>query len=98
MKSKDQQLLEEAYEKMNVTSDDKEFSYYSGPEEDIMYIDDLNPAQLKRKMLQEDKRFKTVFVAYRKDAVNYGYPDVPSHAYYVFYTPQDFAHPALIPI
>jgi hypothetical protein len=96
MKSKDQQLLEEAYEKMNVTSDDKEFSYYSGPAEDIMFLADMDAPNLARKV-EEGKQFKTAFVAYKKDAVKYGgYPDVSGH-YYVFYSPQDFAHAALIP-
>jgi hypothetical protein len=96
MKSKDQQLLEEAYGKMNVTSDDKEFSYYSGPAEDIMFLADMDAPNLARKV-QEGKQFKTAFVAHKKDAVNYGYPDGSGHDYYIFYSPQDFAHAALIP-
>ena len=96
MKTKDQQLLEEAYEKTNVTSDDQEFSYYSGPAEDVMFLSDMDASNLARKV-EGGKRFKTAFVAYKKDAVNYGYPDVSGHDYYVFYSPQDFASAALIP-
>ena len=96
MKSKDQQLLEEAYEKMNVASDEQEFSYYSGPAEDVMFLKDLDAPNLRRKV-EEGKRFKTAFIASKKEAVNYGYPDVAGHDYYVFYSPQDFAHAALIP-
>jgi len=98
MKSKDQQLLEEAYRTIN-ESPEQEFSYYSGPVEDIIFLDDMvDGSNLKRKV-QEGKRFKTAYVANRKDAVNYGYPDEAGHDYYVFYTPQeDFARPALIPV
>jgi hypothetical protein len=97
MKSRDQILLEEAYGKTNTTTD-QEFSYYSGPREDIMFVDDLDSPNLKRKMLQEGKMFKTVHLAPRDEAVNYGYPDVKSHEFYVFYEPQDFTEPALIPV
>jgi hypothetical protein len=97
MKSKDQQLLEEAYTKINESSD-QEYSYYSGPAEDILFLDDMEDcSNLKRKM-EEGKTFKTVFVASKADAVNYGYPDEGGHEYYVFYTPQDFTHAALIPV
>lgn len=96
MKSKDQHLLEEAYKSVN-ENEEQNFSYYSGPAEDVMFLDDLNVDNLKRKVTQEGKHFKTVFIATRKDAVNYGYPDEPGHEFYVFYDQQDFVHPALIP-
>jgi len=97
MKSKDQQLLEEAYSKIN-EEENQNFSYYSGPSEDVMFLADLNVDELKRKVEQEGKQFKTAYVAYKKDAVNYGYPDEPGHEYYVFYDKQDFVQSALIPI
>jgi hypothetical protein len=98
MKSKDQQLLEEAYKAIN-ESPEQDFSYYSGPTEDIMFLDDMNDcSNLKRKM-EEGKSFKTAYVAKREDAANFGYPSEAGHDYYVFYTPQeDFARPALIPV
>ena len=99
MKSKDQQLLEEAYKKtiVNEEHSDQEFSYYSGPAEDVMFLDDMDPSNLKRKM-EEGKTFKTAYVAKREDAATFGYKPEPGHEYYVFYTPQDFTHPALIPV
>jgi hypothetical protein len=95
MKSQFDQLFTEAYEKLDVTSD-QEFSYYTGPERDIMFVDDIDVPNLKR-MMGEGKMFKTVYLANRENAVNYGYPDVSGNKYYVFYTPQDFTQPALIP-
>jgi hypothetical protein len=97
MKSKDQQLLEEAYTKIN-ESEEQNFSYYSGPSEDIVFLDDLDIDNLKRKVTQEGKHFKTAYVATREQAVNYGYPAEPGHEYYVFYDQQDFTAPALIPV
>jgi hypothetical protein len=97
MKTKDQQLLEEAYNSIN-ESPEQEFSYYSGPAEDIMFLDDLQDVSNLKRKVQEGNHFKTAFVALKKDAVNYGYPDESGHEYYIFYTPQDFAHPALIPV
>ena len=96
MKSRFDQLFNEAYEKLDVTSD-QEFSYYTGPERDIMFVDDIDVSNLKR-MMDEGKMFKTVYLARREDAVNYGYPNVSGIMYYVFYTAQDFAQPALIPL
>lgn len=97
MKSKDQILLEEAYKTIN-ESPEQNFSYYSGPAEDVMLIDNLDVPNLKRKMTQEGKMFKTVYIASREDAVNYNYPDEQGHDYYVFYEAQDFTKPALIPV
>jgi hypothetical protein len=97
MKLQFDQLFNEAYEKLDVTSD-REFRYYTGPERDIMFVDDMDVSNLKR-MMDEGKMFKTVYLARREDAVKKGdYPDVSGIMYYVFYTAQDFAQPALIPI
>jgi hypothetical protein len=96
MKSKDQQLLEEAYTKIN-EQEEQGFSYYSGPSEDVMFLEDLDVDNFKRKV-QEGQHFKTAYVAHKADAVNYGYPDEGAHEFYVFYDKQDFAHPALIPV
>jgi hypothetical protein len=99
MKGKDQQLLEEAYTKIvEEVSTEQEFSYYSGPTEDIMFLNDMEDVSNLKRKVQDGKHFKTAFVAFRKDAVNYGYPDQSGHEYYVFYTPQDFTHAALIPV
>jgi len=98
MKSKDQQLLEEAYTKTKINEEqEQEFSYYTGPAEDVMFLDDMEDVSNLKRRIQEGKRFKTAFVASRADAVNYGYPDQSGHEYYIFYAPQDFAQPALIP-
>jgi len=77
--------------------EEQNFSYYSGPVEDVMFIDDLDASNLKRKILVEGKQFKTVHVARREDAVKYDYPNESGHVFYVFYEPQDFTKPALIP-
>ena len=97
MKTKDQLLLEEAYKAINESSE-QDFSYYSGPSEDVMFLDDMDGvSNLKRKM-EEGKAFKTAYVATREAAAGYGYKPEPGHEYYVFYTPQDFTRPALIPV
>lgn len=77
-------------------NEDQDFSYYSGPEQDVLFVDDLDVSTLKRKV-EEGEQFKTVHIASRKDAVNYGYPDEVGHNFYVFYSKQDFTKPALIP-
>ena len=97
MKSKDQTLLEEAYKSIN-ESPEQDFSYYSGPAEDIIFLDDMQDASNLKRKVEEGKKFKTAFVAHKADAVNYGYPDQSGFKFYVFYTPQDFARPALIPV
>jgi len=66
MKSQDQILLEAAYERMNVTSD-KEFSYYSGKNEDVMFLEGLDVPNLQRKVKEEGKRFKTVHIAFKNE-------------------------------
>lgn len=76
--------------------EDQNFSYYIGPSNDVLFLDDLDVPTLKRKV-EEGERFKTVHIATRKDAVNYGYPDQPGHEFYVFYEKQDFTRTALIP-
>jgi hypothetical protein len=120
MKSQDQILLEQAYERMNVTSD-QEFSYFSGRPEDVMFLEGLDVPNLKRKV-EGGNRFKTSHVAFKNEdsikrflnqtnldpslqkqiqakgtAVGNNYPDTSGHDYYVFDTPQDFTHIALIP-
>jgi len=75
---------------------DQDFSYYVGRLNDVLFLDDLDVPTLKRKV-EEGEQFKTVHVATRKDAVNYGYPDQSGHEFYIFYTKQDFTRPALIP-
>ena len=95
-KMKDPEVLEaldEAYE-----SPEQDFSYYSGPAEDIIFLDDMEDASNLKRKVEEGKKFKTAFVASKADAVNYGYPDESGFKFYVFYTPQDFARPALIPV
>jgi hypothetical protein len=78
-------------------NEDQDFSYYTGPSNDVLFLDDLDALTLKRKV-EEGEQFKTVHVATRKDAVNYGYPDQSGHDFYIFYTKQDFTKPALIPV
>ena len=78
--------------------EEQDFSYYSGPAEDVMFLDDLKDASNLKRKVEGGKTFKTAFVASKTDAVNYGYPEQSGHQYYVFYTPQDFTRPALIPI
>ena len=95
MKLQFDQLFTETYEKLDVTSD-MEFSYYTGPERDVMFLDSMDVSNLER-MMAEGKMFKTVYLARREDAVNYGYPDQSGSKFYVFYAPQDFTQAALIP-
>jgi hypothetical protein len=78
-------------------NEDQDFSYYTGQEEEVMFLDNLDTDTLKRRV-EEGNSFKTVHVATRKDAVNYGYPDQSGHNFYIFYTKQDFTNPALIPV
>jgi len=81
-------FLKEEYE--------QDYSYYTGSDGDVLFLDDLHVPTLKRKV-EEGEQFKTVHVATRKDAVNYGYPNEAGHNFYVFYQKQDFTRPALIP-
>ena len=78
---------------------EQNFSYYTGKEQDTIFIDDLegNIGKL-RSAVQSGQAFKTVHLATKEDAVNYGYPQAEGIKYYVFYSPEDFTRPALIPI
>jgi hypothetical protein len=94
MKSKFNSLIQEV-----LKEEEQNFSYYTGKEQDIIFINDLegNIGRL-RNAIQHGQSFKTVHLALKEDAVNYGYPSVDSVRYYVFYSPEDFTNPALIPI
>lgn len=95
-KMKDPEVLEaldEAYE-----SPEQDFSYYSGPAEDIMFLDDIKDVSNLKRKVEEGKKFKTAFVAHKADAVQNDYPERSGIEFYVFYTPQDFTRPALIPV
>jgi len=60
--SKDQQLLEEAYKSIN-ENEKQNFSYYSGPAEDVMFLDDLDVDNFKRKVTQEGKHLPSQRIA-----------------------------------
>jgi hypothetical protein len=79
--------------------EDQNFSYYTGPSESVLFLDDLDSqvGKLKR-MVENGENFKTAHVATREAAKNYNYPDEPGHHFYIFYTAQDFTKPALIPV
>ena len=92
-----EEVLNELAEDLSDVSSDDDFSYYTGPDESVIFLEDeMNVADLRRKM-EEGEHYKTVYIATRRDAVNYGYPNESGHKFYVFYQKNDFAKPALIP-
>lgn len=99
MKNKDQILLENLYSSVlnEDENEDQDFSYFTGKDDEVLFLDDLDVDTLKRHV-EEGHQFKTVHAATRKSAVNYGYPDVAGHNFYIFYQKQDFTRPALIPV
>lgn len=91
MKSKDQQLLEEAY-KLILES----HVPFLGSEEDIVYVDDLSGNVEKIRQAAHDRR-KVVLkhVAHRDDLQEMGL-NVSNSTYYLFDRATDFTQPALI--
>lgn len=102
MKSKDQALLEEAYKQIN---EEQDYSVYSGDPQYFIWIDDIEGqiGKLRNAVEKGGMNFKTAHGAYQNDAANYGYPFPKtdrheSQKLVIFYEPQDFTRPALIPV
>ena len=91
MKSKDQQLLEEAYQLIL-----ESHVPFSGSEEDIVYIDDLSGNVEKiRQAAHDGRKIVLKHVAHRDDLQEMGV-NVSDSTYYLFDRPTDFTQPALI--
>ena len=79
--------------------EEQNFSYYTGKEQDIIFVDDLERSIGKlRSAVLDGKAFKTVHLATKEKAMGYNYPKADGIKFYVFYSPEDFTRPALIPI
>jgi hypothetical protein len=88
--------FQEICSKILKESSEQDFSYYTGSAQDVLFLDDLDVPTLKRRV-EEGEQFKTVHIATRREAVNYGYPNESGHQFYIFYQEQDFTKPGLIP-
>ena len=91
MKSKDQQLLEEAYVMIR-----ESYVPYSGHKEDYILVDDLSDSVNKlRQSILNGKGVVVKHIAYRSDLQERG-EKVSDHELYLFDQPTDFTQPALI--
>ena len=91
MKTKDQQLLEEAY--LMILESHVPFT---GSEEDIVYVDDLSDNVEKiRQAVHNGRGVVLKHVAHRDDLQEMG-ANVSDRSYYLFDKATDFTHPALI--
>lgn len=91
MKSKDQQLLEEAYQLIL-----ESHVPFTGSEEDIIYVDDLSGNVEKLRQAVHDGRGVVLkHVAHKDDLQEMGV-NVSVSTYYLFDRATDFTQPALI--
>ena len=104
MKNNDDQMLEEAYAQINEPRA-AEYSIYSGDPQYFIWLDDIEKhiGKIRAEVTKGRMSFKTVHGSYQNDAANYGYPFPKSDRHekqrlIVFYEPQDFTRPALIPV